>query len=191
MVPCQPTLNPVWNFTQQSHAQELRLIAEAPSPLVMYPTYMPALNRAGWYKFFFLEVMHEPDSIDRLLQAHCSDSYNPSGLNHPDVNKRDKAESPALRARAEAIQMTAIMRVCNETKAAMLVDPDVPAQPSVSAQPAAGSSLPPGSPEDVAVRMHKIQMERQFNDTAVKTVLGGGITFAPTGGYGGGYASLV
>ncbi|KAF2126593.1 hypothetical protein P153DRAFT_433715 [Dothidotthia symphoricarpi CBS 119687] len=128
MVPCQPALNPLWTYNQHTHAQDLKLTTEISSPSTTYPSYMPALNRAGWYKFFFLEIMHEPDSIDKLLQTHCSDSYRPGVLNHPDLGKREKTESPALHARAGEIQTTAIMRVCSETKNAMMADPDAHAQ---------------------------------------------------------------
>ena len=88
-----------------------------------YATYMPALNRAGWYKFFFLEVMHAPEETGDRIPVLCADTYKPGVLNHPDVNKRDKSEFPALQARAAAIQTYAIGRVCEETKAAMAVDP--------------------------------------------------------------------
>ncbi|KAL1594190.1 hypothetical protein SLS59_008812 [Nothophoma quercina] len=73
-----------------------------------YATYMPALNRAGWYKFFFLEMMHGPDNINKLMPALCSETYNPEVLHHPNLATRDKAEAPALQARAAEIQTTTI-----------------------------------------------------------------------------------
>ncbi|KAH7083716.1 hypothetical protein FB567DRAFT_529772 [Paraphoma chrysanthemicola] len=188
MVPVQPALAPVWNFSQHSHAQDLKVIAEPPTATSTYATYMPALNRAGWYKFFFLEMMHGPEDIGKLLSTLCADTYKPGVLNHPDLNKRDQANPPALHARAAETQTYAIRRVCEETRTAMSLDPNVPASSSTAQTT---SSIQPGSPEDVALRMHKIQMERQFNDMAVKTVLGGGITFGPMGGSYGGYGSLV
>lgn len=190
MVPCEPSLTPNWNFNQHSHAPDLKLAAEAPTPMTMYPTYMPALNRAGWYKFLFLQLLESPHEIGDLMPALCSETYKPGVLNHPDLNKRDKSEMPALQAKAAGIHKYSIGRVCEETKTAMAVDPDVPLSHT---HPAAGSTQPSGnmSPADMAVQMHKIQMERQFNDMAVKTVLGGGITFGPVGGYSGGYGSLV
>jgi hypothetical protein len=84
---------------------------------------MPALNRAGWYKFFFLEMMHGPDNINKLMPALCRETYKPGVMHHPDLAKRDKAEAPALQARAAEIQSTSINQVCNEIKAAMLVEP--------------------------------------------------------------------
>jgi hypothetical protein len=122
MVPIQPSLTPVWNFNQHTHAQDLKVIIEQPSG---YATYMPALNRAGWYKFFFLEAMHGPDDMCKLLPALCADSYKPGVLNHPDLNKRDRSSIPALETRAAAIQSYAIERVCKEANAAMMHDPNL------------------------------------------------------------------
>lgn len=85
---------------------------------------MPALNRAGWYKFFFFEMMHCADNINRLIPALCSETYKPGVLHHPDLTKRDKAEAPALQARAAQLQSTVINQVCNEIKAVMLAEPD-------------------------------------------------------------------
>lgn len=197
MVPIQPSLMPVWNFDQQSHAQELKMIAQAPPATAMYATYMPALNRAGWYKFFFLEMLHAPDDASKLLNAFCADTYRPGILNHPDMNKRDRSEISALQARAKSIEQTALGRVREEMRIAMMLDPNETLRAGPHGQVPQGQaaqspgSIQPGSQEDVALRMHKIQMERQFNDMAVKTVLGGGITFGPMGGSSGGYGSLV
>ncbi|USP73620.1 uncharacterized protein yc1106_00894 [Curvularia clavata] len=192
MVPVQPHLAPIWNFDQQAHAEGLK-VPEPPSPTSSYATYMPALNRAGWYKFFFLELVQDPDEISKVIPALCADTYKPGVLNHPDLNKRDKSDIQALRARADEVQTLAITRVGNEARTSMIVDPDIPVSSLVQPTESSGASgtLQPGSPEDIAVRMHRIQAERQFNDMAVRTVLGAGITFGPAGGYSGGYASLV
>ena len=130
MVPREPSLTPNWNFSQHSHAQEVKLVAEAPSPMSMYATYMPALNRAGWYKFFFLEVSQSPDMIGELIPRFCSDTYKPGVLNHPDLNRRDRAENHALQAKASQIQSYSIQRVCEETKSAMAADLDVLLSPT-------------------------------------------------------------
>lgn len=192
MVPVQPHLAPIWNFDQQAHAEELK-IPGPPSATSSYATYMPALNRAGWYKFFFLEIVQNPDEITKVMPALCADTYKPGVLNHPDLVKRDNSEVQALRTRADEVQTLAIKRVGDEARTAMMLDPDIPVSSMVQADEssAASGTLQPGSPEDVAVRMHRLQIERQFNDMAVKTVLGAGIMFGPTGGYSGGYASLV
>ncbi|XP_014562220.1 hypothetical protein COCVIDRAFT_33103 [Bipolaris victoriae FI3] len=192
MVPVQPHLAPIWNFDEQVHAEELKIL-EPPSATSSYATYMPALNRAGWYKFFFLEIMQNPDEISTLMPALCADTYKPGVLNHPDLSKRDKSEVQALRSRADEVQTLAIKRVGDEARTAMMLDPNIPVSSVVQVResPATSGTLEPGSPEDIAVRMHRIQTERQFNDMAVRTVLGAGITFGPAGGYSGGYASLV
>lgn len=84
-----------------------------------HATYMPALNRAGWYKFFFLEMLHGPNNINKLIPVLCPEAYKPGVLHHPDLAKRDKAEAPGLQSRAADIQAAAINQVCEETKAAM------------------------------------------------------------------------
>ena len=185
MVPCQRNLFPNWNFNQHSHAQDIKVILNVPTPMTAYATYMPALNRAGWYKFFFLEMMHAPEDIGDLLAALCADTYKPGVLNHPDLDKRDKTDVPALRARAAEVQTYAIGRVCEETKVAMAVDPDVPLAHTHPAAPTSGCAQT--SSEDMAVRMHRIQAERQTNDMAAWTMLG----LQPRGSPGGGYGSLV
>ena len=43
--------------------------------MTIYTTYMPALNRAGWYKFFFLEMMHAPEDI-----GDDTPLFSPEGL---------------------------------------------------------------------------------------------------------------
>ncbi|KAL1797976.1 hypothetical protein ACET3X_004582 [Alternaria dauci] len=135
MVPCQPDLAPKWNFNQHSHAQEVKVKGEVPTAMTGYTTYMPALNRAGWYKFFFLEMMHAPEDIDDLIPAHCADWYKPGVLNHPDLDKRDKTDVPALRARAAELETYAVRRVCEETKVAMAVDADVSGAHTRPAEP--------------------------------------------------------
>lgn len=120
MVPSQPSLTPIWNFNIHSHAHELKL---SRTQAAVHASYVPALNRAGWYKFFFLEMMHGSDNINKLMPALCHETYKPGVLHHPDLYKRERAEAPALQARAAEIQKMAINQVCNETKAAMLADP--------------------------------------------------------------------
>ena len=121
LVPYQPSLTPIWNFNQHSHARELKLSA-VPAHATTHTTYIPALNRAGWYKFFFLEMMHGPDNINKLMPALCLETYKPGVLHQPELTKRDKAEAPTLQARAAEIQATAINQVCTEIKAMMLAD---------------------------------------------------------------------
>ncbi|KAF2024790.1 hypothetical protein EK21DRAFT_77924 [Setomelanomma holmii] len=147
MVPVQPALAPIWNFSQHTHAQDLKVISVPPMPTSTYATYMPALNRAGWYKFFFLETMHEPNDIGKLLQALCADAYKPGVLNQPDLNKRDRGDILALQTRAADIQTTAIRRVCKETQTAMLLAPNVSAVVAPGTSHAT-NSIQPGSLQD-------------------------------------------
>ena len=119
LVPCLPALAPNWNFNQHSHAQDLRISHDAPTATSTYASYMPALNRAGWYKFYFLEVMHSPEESGHLIPTLCGDTYRPGILNHPDLKKRDPTELVELRAQAAAVQNASIARVCEETKALM------------------------------------------------------------------------
>jgi hypothetical protein len=116
---------PTWNFNQHIHAHDVKVITQPPTHASTYATYMPALNRAGWYKFFFLETVHAPDDIGEILASFCSDTYKPGVLNHPDLNKRNRAENTGLQARAGEIQTYAIARVCEETKLDMAADPNV------------------------------------------------------------------
>ncbi|KAJ4356759.1 uncharacterized protein N0V89_004795 [Didymosphaeria variabile] len=119
LVPCQPSLMPTWNFQQQTHSQELKLQEESTLVTASYPVYMPALNRAGWYKYAFLNWLHQPEDLGKMLSAFCADTYNPGILNQPDIQKRDRNESPALVARATATSNTAVSRVCQEVVAQM------------------------------------------------------------------------
>ncbi|KAG9191330.1 hypothetical protein G6011_09418 [Alternaria panax] len=188
MVPCQSDLAPNWNFSQHTHAQEVKVRSEVPTPVSTYTTYMPALNRAGWYKFFFLEVMHAPEDIGDLIPALCADTYRPGVLNQPDLNKRDKSGIPGLQMRAAEIQTYAIGRVCEETKVAMAADPNVALAHTHPTAPASGSAqTSPEDMADMAVRMHKMQTERQQNDKAAWAMLG----LQPKGYPGGGHASLA
>ncbi|RMZ71361.1 BDH1-stereospecific (2R 3R)-23-butanediol dehydrogenase [Pyrenophora seminiperda CCB06] len=123
MVPCEAALAPNWKFDQGMHAREIQVSQDPPTSFSRYATYMPALNRAGWYKFFFLEMMHAPDDLEALVPALCADTYKP-GVQHPDIHKRDRTEMGGLQSRAAAIKTFAMQRVCEETKATMTEDPN-------------------------------------------------------------------
>jgi hypothetical protein len=164
MVPVQPALTPLWHFNQHSHAQDLKVVAE---PSSTYAIYVPALNRAGWYKFFFLEAMHGPDDIYKLLPALCADTYKPGVLIHPDLNKRDRTEMPALQARAAQLQSYAIKRVLDEAKAAMARDTHYPASaPQTHGASTVSSGVQRSSEEETALLMAQIQ--QQANGAAVR-----------------------
>lgn len=114
MVPFQPSLTPVWNFQRQIHSQQIKLSEDAALTTASYATYVPALNRAGWYKYFFITVLHQPEELEKMLSTLCTDTYKPNVLNQPDLLKRDKNESATLVARATAISTGAVSRVCEE-----------------------------------------------------------------------------
>jgi hypothetical protein len=189
MVPVQSTLTPVWNFNQHSHAQDLKVVTE---PQSTYATYIPALNRAGWYKFFFLEMNAGSDDLGKLLSALCADTYKPGVLNHPDLNRRDRADIPALQTRAAEIQASAIRRVCEEAQAGLLSEQGQPGIMNASQAPH-NPSVPNagqhGSGQDMAMLMHEIQMAS--NDMAVNSVRDGEVTYRPGGNQPGGYGRLV
>jgi hypothetical protein len=191
MVPMQPNLAPMWNFDQHAHGQHVKVIMEPPTLSSPYATYVPALNKAGWYKFFFLEIAHAPDDIGKLIPALCADTHKPGVLNHPDLNKRDRSEIPALQARAGEIQNTAIKRVCDETRNAMMLDKSHSATATTPAATSAQvtGSTPHSSSDEEALMLLKIQM--QANDAAVRSVMDGDIVYKSAGGDAGGYGRLV
>ncbi|KAF2205695.1 hypothetical protein GQ43DRAFT_467959 [Delitschia confertaspora ATCC 74209] len=117
MVPCQPGLTPLW--TAKPAPESLKLLPELPAQSSPYPTYMPALNRSGWYKYLFLELLGEPESLEKILPLFCADTYRPNGAHHPNLTRRDRGEPSGLNARANQIRTGAIARVCQETAAVM------------------------------------------------------------------------
>lgn len=183
MVPIQPSLTPLWNFSQHSHADDVMIISHPPSANSTYATYMPALNRAGWYKFFFLEAVHGPDVVCRLLPALCADTYKPGVLNHPDLNRRDRSDIPALQARAAEISTVAIKRVCDDAKVAMKAASQPPA--SIQQAPSSQAPYPYGDAEDETMRMYNIQ--RQANNAAVNAVSNDRYTYGPGSGQNSGH----
>jgi hypothetical protein len=187
MVPVQSSLSPVWNFNQHTHAQGLMVASELQS---VPSSYMPALNRAGWYKYFFLEMISGPDEIGKLLPALCADTYKPGVLNQPDLNRRDRCHVPALQGRAAHIQSAAIKCVCDEAKMAMQRAQNgaawAPMQPQSTGASTAPNPAQPGSSTDMALMMHEIQMAS--NDSAVRSVMDGDVKYESRPG---GYSRLV
>ncbi|KAL5455553.1 hypothetical protein PMIN06_004383 [Paraphaeosphaeria minitans] len=172
MVPRQASLMPTWNFKPQMHSGEVKLPDEM-TLVSTYPTYMPALNRAGWYKYSFLNWLHQPEDLEKLLAAFCADTYyNPGILNQPDIQKRDKNESPALVSRATAISTTAVSRVCQEVVAQMQGSARDGRQGGGQGDATQGApqvqSMGDVSDADAAVNMHSLQMQQQFNATRIQ-----------------------
>lgn len=118
MVPIQPALTPQWNFQPQTNSQDVKIPDDLPLSST-YPSYMPALNRAGWYKYFFLEMLCDVDSLEKLMRAFCADTYKPNVLNQPDLQKRDRSDAPALTARAKALRTRALERACKDAVSAI------------------------------------------------------------------------
>ena len=203
MVPIQPSLMPTWNFQTQIHAQELKIQDDSGLATVSYPTYMPALNRAGWYKYLFINVLHQPEELEKMLNTFCADTYKPNILNHPDIQKRDKNEPVGLVSRATAISTMAVSRVCEEVVAHMQ---GASRQEEGSRQVGAPAGEAQGQAQgqaqtdnggmteaDMALKMHSLQIQQQFNNMMNHTMTQGGINFSSATGnaYRPNYGSLV
>lgn len=119
MVPCQASLSPLWDFQQPVHAETVKVPMGRVLEDTTTPTYMPAINRAGYYKYLFLEMMHEPEALEGMLTKFCADTYNPSVLNQPDVQKRDRSVLPGVAAQAATIRSACVSLVSQETAAKM------------------------------------------------------------------------
>ncbi|KAF2652194.1 hypothetical protein K491DRAFT_719119 [Lophiostoma macrostomum CBS 122681] len=178
MVPCPMHLTPTWNFSPQSHSQDVMRIAAVPPPAnAGYPSYMPALNRAGWYKYFFAEQLAEGDYLEKLLCSPvCRDVYKPSLLNQPDVAKWDRTEIPSLANRAQALR-AALSRVCDEVAAEM--------GQSQNATSGAGAGAGAGSGPNGDMSQHgaqqplqSMQTQQQVHGTANHNMVVGGQSFA-------------
>lgn len=82
------------------------------------PAYMPVMNRAGWYKSFFMDVVADPSYLDKMVGSFAWDTYRP-GITHPDLNKRDKS-CDKMPLAERALQVGGLWnRVCQETAVAM------------------------------------------------------------------------
>lgn len=174
MVPCQASLTPSWNFRPQSHSHEMKIPGEPVPENLAYPSYMPALNRAGWYKYIFLEMICEPEGLEKMLPAFCSDTYKPNVLNQPDLLKRDRTELTALTARASAIRTAAIPRVCQETAAAMQA---VQGGGEGTQASSAGSAE-----QEVALKLQQLKMQQQLSNMANQNMVAGGQSFSMAAG---------
>lgn len=117
MVPTASNLNP--SFSTGVTHQTYKLPNELPAPSSPYPEYIPALNRAGWYKYLFLELVGEPEMLDKSIPAFCADTYNPTSSGHPDLARWDKNAPQALCTRANQLRTAAIERVCQEAASSM------------------------------------------------------------------------
>ncbi|KAJ4290475.1 hypothetical protein N0V90_010692 [Kalmusia sp. IMI 367209] len=193
MVPCQPSLMPTWNFERQTHSHEVKISEASALASASYATYMPALNRAGWYKYFFLGMLHQPEELEKTLSAFCADTYKPGVFNQPDIQKRDKNESPALVSRATAISTEAVSRVCEEVVAQMQGNLHRDASQQSGTTHVAPQGAAQAQDAEAALKLHGLQMQQQSSNMMNHTMTQGGINFssAAGNGYKPNYGSLV
>ena len=155
MVPAQPTLSPSWSA--QLKPQTLKISPELPALNTTYTTYIPALNRSGWYKYLFLELVGEPEGLGKLMPRFCADTYNPSGAGHPDLTRRERNEPAPLSARANQIRTGAIVRVCQEAASSM----NAANASSGSVQIGQGGGM---SEAEMAAKMQSLQIQNQMSN---------------------------
>jgi hypothetical protein len=180
LVPLEPALSPLWNFQQQSHAQELRIPSGPALADNIKPTYIPALNRAGFYKYFLITMLEDPESLDKMLTSFCPDTYIPSIMNQPDVQRRDKTPIPELAARAAAVQHAAVSRVCKEMASVRQTNHPQQTQPDSGtpvARPVEGMMQ-----EEMMLKMQSLKLQQQANNMMNQTVIGGGLSFSTAAG---------
>ncbi|KAF2466198.1 uncharacterized protein BDR25DRAFT_306349 [Lindgomyces ingoldianus] len=168
MVPCQPSLTPVWNL-QQSSSQDMKLLDEPPAATSGYPVYMPAINRAGWYKYLFMEMICEPEGLDKMMPAFCGDTYKPGVFNHPDIKKQDRTELPELTTKINAVRQGAVSRVVQETAAEMQ---------AAQGGGATGSGGGGMTEQEAALKMHSLKMQQQTNAMLNQTMMNAGKSFS-------------
>jgi hypothetical protein len=177
MVPSQASLTPSWDFRAQLHSHEMVIPPLPVSETQAYPLYVPALNRAGWYKYLFLELIVEPEGLSKMMVAFCGDTYKPNVLNQPDLQKRDRTELTGLVDRASAIKNAAMTRVCQETAKAMQV------------ARAAGEKDSKGlvgqeqeQEQEIALKMQQLKTQQQMSDMANQNTIVGGQSFSVAAG---------
>jgi len=163
MVPCEPALAPRWNFQQQSHVQELKIPSGPALPNPTKATYIPALNRAGFYKYIFLAAVHDPESLEKILTSLCLDAYKPGILNQPDLQRRDKTPISGLAAQAAAIQTAAVSRVCEEM--AVVIQGAQSQQTQSNSGAALGHPAGGVTQEEMMLKMHNLKLQQQANNT--------------------------
>jgi hypothetical protein len=176
MVPTQPSLSPPWSA--QPKPQTLKISPELSAPNTPYTTYISALNRSGWYKYLFLELVGEPEGLEKLMPRFCADTYNPSGAGHPDLTRRERNEPAPLSARANRIRTGAIARVCQE--AACSINAANAANASNgSVQIRQGGGM---SEAEVAAKMQSLQIQNQMSNMANQATIMAGQSFSTAAG---------
>jgi hypothetical protein len=130
--------------------------------------YVPALSRAGWYKWLFFESLCEPSSLQEMVSGFCAESYKPGVLNQPDFAKQDKSEMADLAARATAIRSAAVVHVSKLLTAEM--------------QNAQSQAARPALDQDVVLKLQSLQMQQQLHAQMNQNVVNGGIGFSQAAG---------
>ena len=139
---------------------------------------MPALNRAGWHKYLFVEVLGEPESLEKVLTLFCSDTYKPSSPLHPDMTRRDKSGDAVLGPRTNELRTNAMARVCQEIAAVMQQPtPGGGGGGAVSQESAGGMTA-----QEAALKMQSLQIQQQMNNTMNQSMVQGGQSFSMAAG---------
>jgi hypothetical protein len=179
LVPSQPALTPLWTFQPQTHSESMKLALSPPAADAPYPEYMPALNRAGWYKYLFLEVLCEPECLGKFMSLFCADTYKPGVMLHPDFQKQDRADLPALSERAKAMRGV-LQRVCQEAAQAMQNSTQEQAQPQAGM-----------SEQEAALKMQSLKMQQQMNNMMNQQMISGGQSFSMAAGNRYNYSQFI
>jgi hypothetical protein len=175
MVPSQPSLTPSW--TVETNHQALKIAPELPAPDISYPSYIPALNRAGWYKFLFLELVGEPELLEKMMPLFCSDTYKPNSPHHPDLARLEKNSDSHLSVRAKHIGSGAVGRVCEKVAAAMQQSHGGGQNEELLQQQALAQIQ-----QDAALKMQALQVQQQMSNMVNQSIVQGGQSFSMAAG---------
>ncbi|OCL03903.1 hypothetical protein AOQ84DRAFT_391883 [Glonium stellatum] len=173
MVPVQPSLTPSWSVQPKPYT--LKISPELPAPNAPYASYVPALNRSGWYKYLFLELVGDPEGLEKLMPRFCADTYNPSGAGHPDLSRRERNEPAPLSARANQIRTGAIARACQEAADSI----NVANTNSGNVQIGHDGGI---SEAEIAAKMQSLHIQNQMSNMANQAMIAGGQSFSTAAG---------
>lgn len=179
MVPSHPSLTPSWAV--EADRQALKVVTELPPADSSYPTYIPALNRAGWYKFLFLELLGEPELLEKMMRLFCSETYKPNSPHHPDLARLEKNPDSPLSTRAKQIGNAAVARVCEKVGAAMEQSQGGRAQSSQNDQLPQQQALAQMQ-QDAAFKMQALQMQQQMSNMVNQSTVQGGQSISMAAG---------
>lgn len=187
LVPAQTALMPSWNFQAQTQSDEMKIPHEPPADNAPYPVYFPALNRAGWYKSLFQDLISEPESLQKLMPTLCGDTYKPGVLNQPDIQRHDKTPVPGLAARVQVIQAQ-VTGVCEEILAEIQskqASQGGHAGPTAQGDAAAAQQAQQSLAEAqmaAQLKMQSLQMQQQINQQMNQQMVQGGLSMSMAAG---------